>query len=83
MFKNRYFNMTAGDFSRHSKYAPERIELHNFNVSDNRSLGLEYATVKEAYNARNMLKLYATRIHMPMEFRQRKNFVIATRPEKG
>lgn len=79
MYKNIYHNMTIGDLNRHSKYAPERIELHNFNGSDSQSVGFEYEDARQAMNACAMIKLYAKRVSMPVVARQRHNFVIIAR----
>lgn len=79
MYKNIYRNMTTGDFNRHSKYFPERLELHSFNGSADKTVGFEYENVRQAYNACNMLKLYAKRVSMPVNICQRRSFVIASK----
>lgn len=79
MYKNIYRNMTTGDFNRHSKYAPERIELHNFNGSDDQSIGFEYEDCRQANCAAVMLRKYTKRINMPVVISQRRSFVIAHR----
>ena len=79
MYKNIYRNMTMGDFNRHSKYFPERVELHALSGSDDTSVGFEYDDSRLAMNACVTMRKYVRRVNMPVTISQRRNFMIATK----
>ena len=82
MLKGFKYNQDLRIIKGKSKYTEEHNALCDFCASEHKNIRFEYATVQEAKNASNVLRMWIKTNRKPLTVMQRNNFCFAIKTIK-